>query len=56
MRLFGLTEEQLAAVANGHDIEDTAKNSVLINTNTGSSTEDSSNSSSNTKTETITIN
>lgn len=56
MRLFGLTEEQLAAVANGHDIEDTAKNSVLINTNTGSSTEGASNSSSNTKTETITIN
>lgn len=56
MRLFGLTEEQLAAVANGHDIEDTAKNSVLINPDANSSIEGTSESGSNTKTETITIN
>lgn len=56
MRLFGLTEEQLAAVANGHDIEDTAKNSVLINPDANNSIEGTSESGSNTKTETITIN
>lgn len=30
-RLSGLTEDQLKAVADGHGIEDTAKNSVLMN-------------------------